>query len=317
MTAIGGYFELELQKTEEYHNGAIRLNTGRNALEYILLANKYRKIYIPYFTCDVLLQPIKRNNIKYEFYNIDINFEPVFDFSSVEQNSAFLYTNYFGLKDGYLIKICELCKNLIIDNAQSFYSKPLKNIDTFYSARKFFGVSDGAYLYTKNRIDFAIEKDVSFRRVEHLLKRIDLSAEEGFSDFQENEKLLDNQSILEMSNLTERLLKSINYKNNADIRIHNFRVLNDLLSKINHLSFNLDENCVPFVYPFLSNKRNLRKKLIANRVYVATYWPNVLTWVDENSIEHKYTEQIIYLPIDQRIDKEKLELLIKIIKHNG
>jgi hypothetical protein len=31
--SIGGYFELELPCGEEYHQGAIRLNTGRNAFE--------------------------------------------------------------------------------------------------------------------------------------------------------------------------------------------------------------------------------------------------------------------------------------------
>ena len=29
----------------------------------------------------------------------------------------------------------------------SLFEKPLKNIDTIYSPRKFFGVSDGGYLY--------------------------------------------------------------------------------------------------------------------------------------------------------------------------
>jgi hypothetical protein len=33
--SIGGYFELELSRGEEYHSDAIRLNTGRNAFEYI------------------------------------------------------------------------------------------------------------------------------------------------------------------------------------------------------------------------------------------------------------------------------------------
>ena len=65
MKAIGGYFELELQKNEEYHKDALSLNTGRNALEYILKANAYKKIYIPYFTCDVLLQPILKLKLKY------------------------------------------------------------------------------------------------------------------------------------------------------------------------------------------------------------------------------------------------------------
>ena len=75
MNAIGGYFELELAKGEEYHKDAIRLNTGRNAFEYILRAKAYKKVYLPFYTCDVMLEPIKKLNIKYEFYSIRNNFE--------------------------------------------------------------------------------------------------------------------------------------------------------------------------------------------------------------------------------------------------
>ena len=55
MESIGGYFSLELPKYEEYHKDAIRLNTGRNCLEYILRARRYSKVYIPYYTCEVIL----------------------------------------------------------------------------------------------------------------------------------------------------------------------------------------------------------------------------------------------------------------------
>ena len=71
MNEFGGYFELELNEGKDYHAGAIKLNTGRNALEYILRVNKYKKIYLPFFTCDVLLQPIEKLKIDTEFYHID------------------------------------------------------------------------------------------------------------------------------------------------------------------------------------------------------------------------------------------------------
>ena len=57
---IGGYFQLELNKDREYHDKAIALNTGRNALEYILRAKIFKKIYLPFYTCDVLLEPLKK-----------------------------------------------------------------------------------------------------------------------------------------------------------------------------------------------------------------------------------------------------------------
>lgn len=60
MIPIGGYFSLEINEGQELHGQALRLNVGRYALEYILKARKYRKVYIPYYICDSVLQPIKR-----------------------------------------------------------------------------------------------------------------------------------------------------------------------------------------------------------------------------------------------------------------
>lgn len=77
MEAIGGYFELELRKGEHYHQDALRLNTARNCFEYILLARKYTKVYIPYYTCEVMLQPLHKLHIAYEFYHINESLEPV------------------------------------------------------------------------------------------------------------------------------------------------------------------------------------------------------------------------------------------------
>ena len=78
--SIGGYFGLEMSLREEYYSDMIRLNSGRNAFEYILRAKKYKKIFLPYFTCVVMLEPIEKLDLEVEFYSIDANFKPIFDF---------------------------------------------------------------------------------------------------------------------------------------------------------------------------------------------------------------------------------------------
>ena len=62
MNAIGGYFELELRDYGTvYHDMGAALNSGRNALEYILRSGpRYDNVYLPYYTCDVMLQTLKR-----------------------------------------------------------------------------------------------------------------------------------------------------------------------------------------------------------------------------------------------------------------
>lgn len=316
MNAIGGYFDLELNNRNEYHSKAIRLNTGRNAFEYILKTKKYNKIYLPYYTCNVLLEPIIKLNLLYDFYFIDENFEPIFNLSNLQDDECFLYTNYFGLKDDFICSIEKNVSNLIIDNAQAFYTKPVKEIDTFYSPRKFFGVSDGAYLYTNKPMETELNQDISYTRFEHLLRRSDLNAEDGYLFFVKNEQLLCNMPILKMSNLTRKILNSIDYHNVAFRRRENYSYFHNVLKDLNQINFELNSNQVPMVYPFYTDDMNLRKRLNENRVYTAQYWSKILDYLGTEYLEYKFAANIIHLPIDQRYSENDLEKIVKIIFSN-
>jgi len=315
MEAIGGYFSLELPLREEYHKDALRLNTGRNCLEYILRARHYRKVFIPYFTCEVILEPFKKLNISYAFYHIDLNLE-ISDEIQLKTDEALLYTNYFGLKQRYAENLAKKYgKQLIIDNTQAFYAKPIQGIDSFYTCRKFFGVADGAYLYTDKLLDEEFEQDESYGRMTHLLKRNDLSAEEGFADFRKADDGLDNQPIRKMSKLTQRIMQSIDYEEAAKKRRENYLRLHEALGDSNNLTLQLDEDAVPMVYPYLVPSKGLREKLIENKVFLARYWPNVLEWTTEDDIEYLLAYQMQPLPIDQRYGEEEMIKIIEVIRN--
>ncbi len=310
--SIGGYFELELSNvSKEFHTDAICLNTARNALEYILKAKKIKKIFLPYFTCDVLIQPLHKLKLPFQFYSINENLEPIFDFTELKDGDAFLYTNYFGLKDNYVKKLSLMCEQLIIDNAQAFYSMPFKKVPTFYSARKFFGVADGAYLYNVKKFEQPTEQDVSFERMKHLLIRKDVSAEAGYSFFSENDKSLQNQSIKRMSKLTQNILKTIDYELAANKRKDNFFYLHKALKSSNQFSLEIEEGSIPMVYPYWNKDKKLKKVLLENKIYTASYWPNVLEWCDKNSLEYQLANEVIYLPIDQRYGVIDMNIIIE------
>ena len=275
MDSIGGYFGLELRQGEHFHKDSLCLNSARNCLEYILRVRNYTKIYIPYYTCEVILEPIKKLNLEFEFYHINESLEPQKDYF-LNNDEAFLYTNYFGLKQDCVLRLAKLYKKqLIVDNAQAFYAKPLEGIDTFYSPRKFFGVADGGYLYIDQKLDIELERDYSYERMSHLLKRIDVSAEFGYDDFKINSKVLVDNQILKMSKLTSEILSTIDYNSIKSKRIENYLYLDSKLKDKNLIQLTLNDNDVPMVYPFLTNDNELKTKLIFNRIFVATYWPNV------------------------------------------
>lgn len=313
MEPIGGYFSLELPKHEEYHKNAIRLNTGRNCLEYILRVRKYSKVYIPYYTCDVIFEPFHKLDVNYEFYHINQEFE-IADDIQLKAGEALLYTNYYGLKQRYVECLAEKYgQQLIIDSTQAFYAKPIEGIDTFYTCRKFFGVPDGAYLYTDQLLDDEFEQDESFERMTFLLKRIDLGAEAGYADFREQSRLLVGQPIKRMSKLTERLMQSIDYQWVAKRRRENFKLLHQALEGSNQYYAQLPADAVPMVYPYLAERKNLRDGLIKKRIYVARYWPNVLEWTTKDDLEYMFAVQTQYLPVDQRYEVEDMKRILEVI----
>lgn len=171
------------------------------------------------------------------------------------------------------------------------------------------------YLYTNKKIDFPLEKDVSYNRCEHLLGRIDTNPEQHFHTYKENSRRLSNQPIREMSNLTQRLLVSIDFESIARKRRFNFNYIHNDLGKRNKLKLEISSADVPMVYLFLvDNGKLLKNQLISNKIYVASYWPNVIKWANSKSFEYDLAENLLAVPIDQRYSKNELDEIIKILK---
>ena len=317
MDAIGGYFGLELNNGKHYHNGAIKLNTARNCFEYILNVRMYSKVYIPYYTCNVMLEPLNKLGVDYEFYHIDKLLEPQKRYE-LKSKEAFLYTNYYGLKQNCVIELAKIYgKQLIVDNAQAFFERPIKNIDTFYSARKFFGVSDGAYLFTDKELEADLEQDISYNRMSHLLKRIDTGAESGYTDLRQNDDSLIENPILRMSNLTNAILQGVDYDSIKIKRRENYLWLHKHLADVNNVSFDLIDNTAPMVYPFgIKNGCKIRRLLNEKRIFIATYWHDVVTSVKKESLEYDLSMNIVALPIDSRYTVSEMDIIISTIKNN-
>lgn len=311
---IGGFLELELRKGEHFHKDALRLNSARNCFEYILRAREYKKVYIPYYTCEAILQPLKRLQVKFEFYSINNQFE-LKDKIVLKSNEALLYTNYYALKQDYINDLARIYgSQLIVDNAQAFFAPHLNSIDTFYSPRKFFGVADGGYLYTDVSLNIDIQQDRSYDRMEHLLKRIDIDSMSAYEIFRKNEDALDNRPLRLMSKLTENIMCNIDYERVKQVRLHNYKLLHMHLDDTNRLKFELSSDAVPMVYPYLADDAILKCRLIAEKIYVATYWPNVLEWCNPTKLEYRFASGIIAIPVDQRYGSVEMEYIISHIQ---
>lgn len=319
MKEIGGYFELELSKFNNMpHRDGILLNSGRNALEFVLSSiKKINKLYVPYFTCDTVLEPVTKLNIDYTFYFINSDLE-IKDDIVLDEDEYIIYTNYFGIKDLYVDFLDKKYGDkLIVDNAQALYCRATSK--SIYSPRKFVGVADGgiALVDTINdNLIHALDCDFSHERMSHLLKRCDLGASAGYVDFRQNSEKLKNQPMRLMSELTKRILLSVDFDYIKEKRKANFNFLHSELKHTNKLNIkDLSSFVCPMVYPYYTDDEKLRSRLIDNKIFVATYWPNVLEWCkDQEGIEYELAKKIIPLPIDQRYELQDLNYIIEFIK---
>lgn len=317
--AIGGYFELAdmYSECENLPVDGIALNTCRNALEYIILQlPDVIRIFIPYYTCEAVTEPLKRLSVEYEFYHINEQFE-IAEELTLDKGEYIIANNYFGIKDAYIAELTQKYGNkLIVDNAQALFSTVSPNIKAVYSTRKYVGVADGGFAVGVSSSCAAnYVEDDSSEHDSHLYIRKEKSAEAGFKDYQTNECKLDNQPIRRMSPQTKSILSNIDYDLVIEKRRQNYQYLSNTLSEMNLLQLpSMDSFICPMVYPFMTVDDSLRERLIHNKVFVARYWPNVLEWCCKNQLEYRLANQIIPIPIDQRYGKIEMDKIIEILK---
>lgn len=308
MREIGGYIELDRYALPMLHEDGIKLNCGRNALAYLIQAKKIRKIYMPKFMCSSCNKVLKENHVEVRYYSVDLNFKPI----NVEmQEDEWLYlVNYYGQLSNSYIEI--LKGNIIVDNAQAYFQMPVKNVHTLYTCRKYFGVSDGAVLYTDVSLDRKLEQDISYERVRFLLGRFEKMASEFYMDYVSNNSLFDDEPIKYMSKLTENLLHGIDYEYVKKKRTENFTYLHGKFEKRNKLKLQVPEGA--FMYPlYVENGVEIRKKLQEKKIFIPVLWPAVFHICDENELEYDMAKNILPLPVDQRYGIGEMEYIYKYI----
>ena len=180
MKEIGGYLELDRYMLPMLHERDIALNSGRNCLAYIVRKRNIKTIYIPKFLCASVANVCRREKVKVKYYSIDKDFLPL-DIIQAEDEWVYIVNYYGQLCNTVLSGLKQKYQNLIIDNVQAYFQEPIEGIDTIYTCRKFFGVSDGAFLSTNLENDSTLEDDESFDRMKFVLGRFERTASEFFT----------------------------------------------------------------------------------------------------------------------------------------
>ncbi|WP_303290696.1 hypothetical protein [Marinobacter sp. SS5-14b] len=317
--AIGGYMELELpERDDAWLKKALKFNSARSAFVSLLLQLDIRSVWMPRYICDSMINAVKANAIKIHFYSIDQNFE-IAEKVEPSSSSPLLYVNYFGLCEAQAEKVVNRygSDSVIIDNAQAFFSEPFDCLGTIYSPRKFFGLPDGGLLYTNQQgvKESKNKDDSSHTRLTHLISRLTNSPEDAYQEYIAAEQSIAEMPVMAMSELTERLLRSVDIDSAKQARNRNAAYLHENLESKNNFNIDISKDTAPLCYPFLPKLPTIRREdLIKMRVFLPCYWTEVLFQVSDESFEACMVNDGLFVPCDQRYSLSHVNCLVNLLK---
>ena len=307
MREIGGYIELDTYRDQMLHEDGILLNSGRGCLWYLLKARKIRKIVLPLYCCDCVREACAKVGTEVRYFSVDEQFLPR-DVQLEEGEWLYLVNHYGQLTQEQIRRLKAQYGRLIVDEAQAYFAEPVTGVDTLYTCRKFFGVADGGILYTDADLAEELVTDESFARMGFLLVRYERTASEFYADYVANNEIFAEEGTKRMSKLTQNLLHALDYDFIRERRRANFEFLDRALRKYNRLSVHSVDGA--FAYPLMvEHGADIRKALIAEKIYIPCLWPNVLDDAEKGSWDYQLAADILPLPVDQRYGLEDMEYL--------
>lgn len=296
MKPIGGYPELDLPaSTHVFHTDAWALASGRSCISEILQRKRPTRAYIPFYCCDSVMQPFRDLGIRVEHYSIGEDLLPASP-PTPSANEILFLIDLFGLCEFDTTYFSTFSDSIVYDCSHAFFRKPSASCWMFNSARKFFGVPDGAYLY--------MPADQARRPLprncpswNHLILRLEGKLDEGYHQFKQAEKAI-TCSVLEISRGSERLLSLINYGERYTRRQKLYEIYHQELQPTNQLHISIRDNQAPLYYPYLPPTAIRHEELHTRSLFVPRLWADVLTRNGNPfSFERHLAQNLLPLPI--------------------
>lgn len=315
---IGGYFEFNLPSLGQFpYSQASKYISARSAFFDLLDQNKIKKVWMPKFICDSMIEPLLILGIEIQYYDLGEDFYPKIP-SHLEKDAYLIYVNYFGLCTNIQQKLLSVYPNeqIIFDHSQAFFVKPFQCFATIYSLRKFLPVAEGGLLVTKALVN----SNYTLRNVENMIQQYQhcfirrlSSASEGYEIFKHNELILNDCIPKNISGITKEILNSLDYDIIQSKRLKNFKFLHAQLASINKLYIDIDNIESPLTYPLLL-ENNVSKELIESGIYTPTYWLDSLPRLKIDSFEYNLVLKTTHIVCDQRYSQKQMQFQIDKIK---
>jgi hypothetical protein len=315
---IGSFLELDFPKGLEYYKGNIaRLNSARAGIYHAAHVLNCHTVFLPYYQCETVRDFLIKKGIKVLYYSMDRNFNP--KIQTCPEDTAIVLVNYFGIM-GYdrMSHLSSNFQNVIIDNSQAFFAPAIKGCLNVYSARKFIGVPDGAYVIGNQGEEYLqeYELDYSSDTSLFLLQRIEYGCEGKVYQAREaNEARINQSDIKRMSKLTHAILDGTDYEYIKSKRRGNFETACNLFDNINKINPGMfySDDCIPMVYPLVVEDEKLLPKLLKHKVFQGHWWNYLLGETNPDSFEYYMSKYMIPITIDQRYGENEMKYIFNII----
>jgi hypothetical protein len=308
MKAIGGFLPLETgQGATSCHPRAAALASGRACWHVILRTCRPRRVWLPFYICDAMLQPLAATNTPYEFYALTEEFRPE-PRCAPASDELMLVVNYFGALSAAVDRVGFGDRDrVVIDDTQAFFRCGSSEAWSFNSARKFFGVPDGGYLYGPASGLSALPPSES-ADCDHLLARLAGDDVRAWELFKQHEARIGIEPRA-MSAVASRLLGGVDLGHARRSRQVNFETLHRRLGPRNTIGIPLDEvaSAGPMCYPFLPAAAVERAALSRRGVFVPTLWPEIDARPGGFDRERDVARRLLALPIDHRYEPGDME----------
>jgi hypothetical protein len=321
---IGGFLELELfpQPGPGYHAAALGLHNARACVSHVIAQTAMRRAWVPYYTCNALLEPFEVDGVPYQFYALDAQLE-LFSLPVLAEGEYLVYVNYFGLKNAYVRQLLAAYGGqLIVDDTQAYFAQGYGAGWSFNSARKSFGVPDGGYLYGPADIlgtDSSYPLNTTYNAT-YLIDRLRGAQQKSYAGFIAYEQTL-GSAPLRISEFSAALLSQVDYAAARAARRANYAYYHARLGHLNTLAVPADlmalpADTVPFCYPLLATGGEDidRQEFFKKNLFIPTLWPDVLTrQFTAFDWEHHLTKALLPLPLDHRYGPTDLERVVQVV----
>lgn len=313
--SYGGFQPFEIRNTGLFYSEAeynlLKYNSAKVAIDKLILKNEIKRIHVPFYLCPNVCKEIEHHDLQVFYYKIDKDLLPIIDNNFMEGDWIYI-VDYFGIMsnrmDGFIKE--QSCYEYIVDNCHSFFHKPNVGSNYIYSCRKFFGVPDGSYLITDEIICEQGELSKAAEYAGYLLTALESGTNASYIEKKSVDSFL-GQTYDNMSRLADEIMHSIDYEFVINRRKENTKVYEETFRGINKID--IEKDSIPYMYP-LNFGKDIKNKLIEKKIFVPTLWAQCGSEKYKGTWEYDLTENTLFLPVDQRYDREDIEYIISVVQ---